>query len=59
MGLSRKRFFSDITGVINPEERDIETAVANILSIMNGADIIRVHNVEAARRSILVYQQLS
>lgn len=59
MGLSRKRFLGEIAGDQNPMERDIETSIANIISVKNGANIIRVHNVKAAVKALKVYNSLS
>lgn len=44
-GLSRKRFIGEISGEENPKDRDRATLGANVTAILNGADIIRVHNV--------------
>ncbi len=46
VGLSRKRFIGEATGVIIADQRDVGTAAANTVAIMGGADIIRVHNVQ-------------
>ena len=59
MGLSRKRFLAKISGEKIEDQRDIETVTANILSIINGASIIRVHNVKAAKKSIKTLKALS
>ncbi len=49
MGLSRKSFLGKILDE-KPEERLISTLIMNTVSIMNGADIIRVHDyVEHAK----------
>ncbi len=58
MGLSRKRFLGEITGETDASERDIETVAADLVSFMNGASIIRVHNVGAAVKSIKVFNAL-
>lgn len=47
IGLSRKRFIGDLTGR-EPEERLAGTITANVLALVNGADIIRVHDTAAA-----------
>lgn len=61
VGLSRKRFVGEATGVIIADQRDVGTAVANSAAIMGGADIIRVHNVEygvqTARMADLLYRR--
>ncbi len=47
IGLSRKSFLGVYTG-LPPEERLVPTVAANAISIYNGADIIRVHDVREA-----------
>jgi len=47
IGLSRKSFIGIYTG-LPIEERLIPTIAANAISIFNGADIIRVHDVKEA-----------
>jgi dihydropteroate synthase len=44
VGLSRKSFLGKILG-LEVNERDTITSVAETISIMNGAEIIRTHNV--------------
>jgi dihydropteroate synthase len=44
IGLSRKRFINDVSPS-NPGERIGGSIAANILSVLNGADIVRVHDV--------------
>ena len=48
VGLSRKSFLGAFTG-LPVEERLIPTVAANAISIFQGADIIRVHDVEEAK----------
>jgi dihydropteroate synthase len=48
VGVSRKSFIGKITG-LDVEERAFGTAAAVALSIAAGADIVRVHDVEAMR----------
>lgn len=47
--LSRKRFIGNACGITESSKRDIATAAANTAAIFSGADIIRVHNVSAAK----------
>ena len=47
VGLSRKSFLGALTG-LEPEERLIPTVAANAISIFQGVDIIRVHDVKEA-----------
>ena len=47
IGLSRKRFIGEITGKDDPKERVFGTAAACAIAIAKGADILRVHDVDA------------
>lgn len=58
LGTSRKTFIGKITGVENPRDRLEGTIVTNIFGIMNGADIVRVHDVKACKRAIQVYEAI-
>jgi len=59
IGLSRKSFIRPITGEAQPAARDIESVTANIIALLKGVSIIRVHDVSAARKSILMLKQLT
>jgi dihydropteroate synthase len=58
VGLSRKSFLMKISGEPVPEEREAESIAANMVSIMNGASIIRVHNVANAVKAVKVFKTL-
>jgi len=45
LGPSRKSFLGEICNRTNPVERDVVTAIAVADGIINGANIVRVHNV--------------
>jgi len=47
VGLSRKRFIGELTGR-EPEGRLAGTITANAIALLNGADIIRVHDTAEA-----------
>lgn len=53
--LSRKRFIGAITGVENPQDRVIGTVAADVIALMKGSDIIRVHDVSEACESVSIY----
>ena len=53
MGLSRKSFLGSLTGQ-GPEKRLWGTIAAHAVALSNGADILRVHDVAAARDTIHV-----
>lgn len=50
VGVSRKHFTGKITGVARPADRIEGTAAAVTAAILNGASIIRVHDVGAMKR---------
>jgi dihydropteroate synthase len=50
VGVSRKHFTGKITGVTRPAERIEGTAAAVTAAILNGANIIRVHDVGTMKR---------
>lgn len=55
IGVSRKRIIGFITGIENPKERDLPSAVAAALTVNDGAQIVRVHNVAVTRQALQVY----
>ncbi len=59
IGLSRKRFLGEISGLKNPKDRDLETIIASLHSLNNGADIVRVHNVKLFKRALKVTEALA
>jgi dihydropteroate synthase len=53
IGVSRKAFIGKITGG-TPLERTEGTAAAVTASIVNGANIVRVHDVKAMKKVVVV-----
>ncbi len=51
LGVSRKAFIGRLTGGAPASDRLEGTIAASVLGIANGANIIRVHDVKAARRA--------
>uniref|UniRef100_A0A0A9G074 dihydropteroate synthase n=1 Tax=Arundo donax TaxID=35708 RepID=A0A0A9G074_ARUDO len=45
LGPSRKRFLGEICSRANPVDRDVATVAAVTAGILNGANMVRVHNV--------------
>jgi dihydropteroate synthase len=45
VGVSRKRFIGEITGVAEPRERLAGSLAAGLLAVANGAAVLRVHDV--------------
>lgn len=56
--LSRKRFIGEITQTQNPTQRLAGTLTADIIALMKGSDILRVHDVEETRQSIAIYNSI-
>lgn len=54
LGTSRKSFLGQITGVGEPDRRDLSTAVTVALAAERGVQIVRVHDVAGAREAALV-----
>ena len=52
VGVSRKRFIGEITGVSDPAQRVHGTTGANVMALGAGARIFRVHDVAAARQAL-------
>lgn len=51
IGISRKSLINKVLG-ITPQEADNGTTVLNTLALLNGADVLRVHDVKKAREAI-------
>jgi len=52
IGVSRKRFVGELSGVSTPTDRVDGTIAANVMALTLGARIFRVHDVRAARRAL-------
>jgi dihydropteroate synthase len=59
MGPSRKRFIGTLTGVDDPADRVEGTAGAVAWCAAQGADLVRVHDVEAMRRVVRVVDAIA
>ena len=58
IGVSRKSFLGTITGEKVPDRREVETLTANMVCLLNGAAILRVHDVKSAVTSIRILGKL-
>ncbi len=58
LGVSRKSFLGILTES-DVDDREIETAVANAIGILSGADILRVHDVILQKRAVRVASALA
>jgi dihydropteroate synthase len=54
VGVSRKRFIGDLTGVAAPAERTYGTAAACAMAVAGGALLLRVHDVAEMRQALAV-----
>lgn len=52
VGVSRKRFISEIIGATSPADRLSGTIGANVAALERGARLFRVHDVQEARESL-------
>lgn len=61
VGASRKRFLGSLSPQreeLQAKDRDWATSGANVMAVLGGANILRVHNVAAARQSIDAVQAI-
>jgi dihydropteroate synthase len=56
---SNKSFIGKILGKENTNDRLFGSVAAETISVMNGADIIRTHNVEATKDAVTIASKLS
>jgi dihydropteroate synthase len=54
VGVSRKSFLGALTGGLPTLEREEATLAAQCVAVMNGAAMVRCHDVRAARRALAV-----
>jgi dihydropteroate synthase len=56
LGASRKSFIGTLTGAIDPAERLPGSLAAAMVAILQGVQILRVHDVAATRQALIVYE---
>jgi dihydropteroate synthase len=59
ISVSNKSFLGEILGKENPSDRLFGSIAAETISVMNGADIIRTHNVDATKDAVTIASKLS
>ena len=59
ISVSNKSLLGEILGKSNPSDRLFGSIAAEAISVINGADIIRTHNVEATKDAITIAAKLS
>ena len=58
LGLSRKRFIKDISGLNDSKERIGGTVSSSIYSMLQGVQILRVHDVNEINQGIKIFKKL-
>jgi len=58
LGLSRKKFIKDLSGKNDTKDRIGGTIASSLYSIMQGVQILRIHDVNELIQSIKVFKQL-
>lgn len=59
ISVSNKSFLGDLLGKENTFDRLFGSIAAEAISVLNGADIVRTHNVEATKDAITIASKLS
>lgn len=59
ISVSRKSFIGNLLKIKNPNDRLYGSLAAESLAVLNGADIIRTHNVQETKEVITIAQKLS
>ena len=58
LGTSRKRFIKDLSGINDSKERLGGTISSSLIAIMQGVQILRVHDINEVNQSIKVFNSL-
>ena len=58
LGLSRKKFIKDLSGKNDSKERLGGTVASSLYAIMQGVQVLRIHDVNELRQSIKVFKEL-
>ena len=56
--LSRKRFIGELTGKQESADRICGTLAADLIAIMKGTDMLRVHDVNETVQTIAIYNSI-
>ena len=59
ISVSNKSFLGSLLNKENPADRLFASIAAEVISVMNGADIIRTHNVQATKDAVTIASKLS
>lgn len=58
LGISRKSFIGQLTGIVSPPERDLATILLHSLLLDKNIDYIRIHNFELAIQLKLIQNEI-
>ena len=58
LGLSRKKFIKDLSGKNDSKKRVGGTVASSLYAIMQGVQVLRVHDVNELTQSIKVFKEL-
>ena len=58
LGISRKKFIKDISGKNDSKERLGGTIASSLFAVMQGVQILRVHDVNEVIQSIKIFKEL-
>ena len=58
LGLSRKKFIKDLSGKNDSKKRLGGTVASSLYAIMQGVQVLRIHDVNELRQSIKVFKEL-
>ena len=59
LGTSRKRFIKSLSGINDTKERLGGTISSSLFAIMQGIQILRVHDVNEVNQSIKIFNALN
>ncbi len=59
LGISRKRFIKDISGINDSKERIGGTVSSSVFSMLQGVQILRIHDVNEVNQGIKVFKKLN
>lgn len=59
VSVSNKSFIGKLLKIENPKDRLFGSVVAEAIAVLNGADIIRTHNVQETKGAVTLVQTLA
>ena len=57
-GVSNKKFLGDILGINNPEKRVNASVITGLILLINGVNLLRVHNVKETKEMLKLWRAL-